>query len=56
MKVLLVDDEEVIVENLIQRQQLIVIEREKDNLSAQTDLGILAARLNNLQITLFLTP
>jgi hypothetical protein len=56
LKSLLSGDEEVIVENLIQRQQLIVIEREKDNLSAQTDLEILAARLNNLEITLFLTP
>ena len=56
LKSLLSGDEEVVVENLIQRQQLIVIEREKDNISAQTDLEVLAARLNNLELTLFVTP
>ena len=56
LKALLSGDEQVVVENLIQRQELIVIEREKDNISAQTDLEILAARLNNLEITLFATP
>ncbi len=56
LKSLLSGDEEVVVENLIQRQKLIVIELEKDNISAQIDLEILAARLNNLEITLFTTP
>lgn len=50
-----VDQVEVVV-NMLQRHQLILIELEDDSFSAQTDMGVLASKLNALENTLFASP
>lgn len=49
-------DQAEVVENMIQRQQLIVLEFDQEGFSALTDLDVLAARLSSLENTLYATP
>ncbi len=56
LKSMLTEDQADVVETMIQRQKLIVIELNDDGFSAQTDLAVLAAKLNSLENTLFATP
>ena len=56
LKALLDQDQAEVVENMLQRQQLILIELEDDEFSAQTDLHVLASKLSALENTLFATP
>ena len=56
LKSMLTEDQADVVENMIQRQKLILIELNDDGFSAQTDLVVLAAKLNSLENTLFATP
>jgi hypothetical protein len=49
-------DQADVVENMIQRQKLIVLEMDQEGFSALTDLEVLAARLNTLENTLFVAP
>jgi hypothetical protein len=56
LKATLNEDQAEVVENMIQRQQLILIELEDDQFSAQTDLEVLASKLTSLENTLFTTP
>jgi cell division protein FtsL len=49
-------DQAEVVENMIQRHDLIVIELESDNYSVLTDLDLLASKLNTLEATLFASP
>ncbi len=50
------EDQAEVVNTMIQRQQLIVLELDDDSFSAQTDLEVLAARLSALENNLFATP
>jgi len=45
-----------VVETMIQRQQLIVLELDDDTFSALTDLGVLANQLSGLENTMFAAP
>jgi len=56
LKSMLTADQADLVENMIQRQSWIVDELDDDVLSAQTDLKLLATKLNSLENTLFATP
>lgn len=56
LKTMLNDDQVEVVVNMLQRHQLILIELEDDSFSAQTDLGVLASKLNALENTLFASP
>jgi hypothetical protein len=56
LKTRLNDDQVEVVNNMLQRHQLILIELEDDSYSAQTDLEVLAAKLNALENTLFASP
>jgi hypothetical protein len=56
LKAILDQDQAEVVENMLQRQQLIMIELEDDEFSAQTDLHVLASKLSALENTLFATP
>ena len=56
LKTMLNEDQAEVVENMLQRHQLIVIELEDDNISAQTDMEVLASKLNALENTLFASP
>lgn len=53
---LVTDDQAEVVNTMIQRQKLIVLELDDDSFSAQTDLEVLAARLSALENNLFATP
>ncbi|MCJ7718124.1 MAG: hypothetical protein MUO54_16605 [Anaerolineales bacterium] len=50
------EDQAEVVDSMLQRHQLIVIELEDDSLSAQTDLEVLASKLNALENALFVSP
>jgi len=56
LKTRLNDDQVEVVDNMIQRHQLIIIELEGDSFSAKTDMEVLAAKLNALENTLFASP
>ena len=56
LKTRLNDDQVEVVDNMIQRHKLILIELEDDSFSAQTDMEVLAAKLNALENTLFASP
>jgi len=56
LKTMLNEDQVEVVDNMLQRHQLIVIELTGDTFSAQTDLDVLASKLNTLENTLFSAP
>ena len=56
LKSLVTEDQAEVVDTMIQRQNLIVIELNDDGFSAQSDLVVLAGKLNSLENTLFATP
>jgi hypothetical protein len=56
LKTLVNSNQAEVVENMIQRQKLILIELDTDGLSAQSDLQVLSARLSALENTLFAAP
>ena len=56
LKTRLNDDQVEVVDNMLQRHKLILIELEDDSYSAQTDMEVLAAKLNALENTLFASP
>jgi hypothetical protein len=56
LKEILNKDEAEVVENMLQRQKLIMTELEDDEFSAQTDLLVLASKLSALENALFATP
>lgn len=56
LKGLLNADQAEVVENMIQRHNLIVIELDSDGYSVKTDLELLASKLNTLEATLFASP
>ncbi|MGB2956372.1 MAG: hypothetical protein WBB64_10455 [Anaerolineales bacterium] len=56
LKTRLNDDQVEVVDNMLQRYKLILIELEDDSFSAQTDMEVLAAKLNALENTLFASP
>lgn len=56
LKPMLNEEQAEVVENMLQRHQLIVIELEDDSFSAQTDMEVLASKLNALENTLFASP
>ena len=56
LKSLVTEDQAEVVETMIQRHNLIVNELNDDSFSAQTDLVVLAGKLNSLENTLFATP
>ncbi len=56
LKGMLNADQGEVVENMIQRHNLIVIELEGDGYTVQTDLELLSSRLNILEATLFAAP
>ncbi len=56
LKTRLNDDQVEVVNNMLQRHHLILIELEDDSFSAQTDMEVLAAKLNALENTLFASP
>lgn len=56
LKDLLSADQAEVVENMIQRHRLVMIELEEDSFSVQTDLELISSRLNTLEATLFASP
>ncbi len=56
LKTMLNDDQVEVVNNMLQRHHLILIELEDDSFSAQTDMEVLAAKLNALDNTLCASP
>ena len=56
LKTMLNDDQVEVVNNMLQRHHLILIDLEDDSFSAQTDMEVLAAKLNALENTLFASP
>jgi len=56
LKSLVTEDQAEVVDTMIKRQNLIVIELNDDGFSAQSDLVVLAGKLNSLENTLFATP
>jgi DNA repair exonuclease SbcCD ATPase subunit len=56
LKDLLAEEQAEVVDNMIQRQELIIIELEDDQSAALTDLEVLASKLNSLENTLFASP
>ena len=56
LKTMLNDDQVEVVNNMLQRHHLILIELEDDSFSAQKDMEVLAAKLNALENTLFASP
>ena len=53
---LLNEDQAEIVENMVQRYQLVMIELENDGATVLTDLELLASKLMTLENTLFASP
>jgi len=56
LKTMLNEDQVDVVDNMLQRHQLIVIELTGDTFAAQTDLDVLASKLNTLENILFSSP
>jgi cell division protein FtsL len=56
LKGMLNADQAEVVENMIQRHNLIMIELQGDGYTVQTDLELLAGKLNTLEATLFASP
>ena len=56
LKSMLNEEQAEVVENMIQRHKLILIELDDDGYSVQTDLELLATKLNTLENTLFASP
>lgn len=56
LKGMLNADQAEVVENMIQRHNLIMIELEGDGYTVRTDLELLAGKLNTLEATLFASP
>jgi hypothetical protein len=56
LKGMLNADQSEVVENMIQRHNLIVIELEGDGYTVKTDLELLSSKLNTLEATLFAAP
>jgi hypothetical protein len=56
LKELLTDGQADVVDNMIQRHSLIMIEFEDDSFSLQTDLELLQSKLSMLEATLFASP
>jgi len=56
LRSLLDPDEAEVVDNMIQRYELILVELEDDAVTLQTDLGLLAVKLQTLENTLFAAP
>jgi len=56
LKTMLNKDQVEVVDNMIQRHQLILIELNDDGFSAITDLEVLATKLNTLENTLYAAP
>ncbi len=56
LKSMLNAEQAEVVENMIQRHKLILIELDDDGFSVQTDLELLASKLNTLENTLFASP
>jgi flagellin-specific chaperone FliS len=56
LKSLLNADQAAVVENMIQRYQLVMLELENEGATVQTDLELLTTRLQTLENTLFATP
>jgi hypothetical protein len=56
LKTMLNEDQSEVVDNMLQRHQLIQIELTGDVHSAQTDLEVLASKLSGLENTLFSAP
>lgn len=56
LKTMLNEDQVEVVDNMLQRHQLIEIELTGDTFSAQTDLEVLASKLNALENTLYSSP
>jgi hypothetical protein len=53
---LMSDEQTEVVDNMIQRQELIIIELGNDQSAAMTDLELLLSKLNSLENTLFVSP
>lgn len=56
LKSLLNADQAEVVENMIQRYQLVMLELDTEGATVQTDLELLLTRLQTLENTLFATP
>ena len=56
LKSMLNEEQAEVVENMIQRHKLILIELDDDGFSVLTDLELLASKLNTLENTLFASP
>ena len=56
LKGMLNADQAEVVENMIQRHNLIIIELEGDGYTVQTDLELLSSKLSTLEATLFALP
>lgn len=56
LKGLLSADQAEVVDNMIQRHELIMIELEGDGNTVLTDLEVLSSRLNTLEVNLFAAP
>jgi len=56
LKGMLNADQAEVVENMIQRHNLIMIELASDGYTVQTDLELLSSKLNTLEATLFASP
>ena len=56
LKDLLSADQSEVVDNMIQRHRLVLLELEEDGYSVKTDLELITSRLNTLEATLFASP
>jgi len=56
LKTMVNADQAEVVENMIQRQKLIIIELDGDSIIAQTDLQLLSSHLSSFENTLFAAP
>lgn len=56
LKGMLNEEQADVVENMIQRYQLVMIELDQDGATVQTDLELLTSKLQTLENTLFATP
>lgn len=56
LKGMLNADQAAVVDNMLQRHNLVLIELEGDGYTVQTDLELLASKLNTLEVALFASP